>query len=162
MSRLYPFIHKILTAQWRWSKMICCDSSCQLPVNLFGPRAVYIVRTQPGLNMSYRYLLIKRSQCRRHRGGRITMHQYHIGQNSLQYISQTYQYPACHIIQVLPLFHDIQVIIGVYLKNLQYLIQHLSMLPSHTYNCLKIIWILLKFLNQRSHLNCLRSCPKYQ
>ena len=43
---------------------------------------------------------------------------------------------------------------------LQYLIQHLTMLTSHTYYRIEILWVILELFHQRTHLYRLRSSSK--
>ena len=78
----------------------------------------------------------------------------------LEDIPHARQDPGRNVIQILPSFHDVQVIIRLDIKYVQDLIQHLPMLPCHANNCVKLLWMPLEFLHQRTHLNCLRTRPE--
>ncbi len=60
----------------------------------------------------------------------------------LEYISHSSQHTGSDIIQVLPLLHDVEVIIWFYLKYIQHLVEDLSMLTSYTNDGLKLIIML--------------------
>ena len=112
--------------------------------------------------MSDGNLLIESGQrCSRTRG-RIAMYEHHIGLHLTQHVTHAQQHTGCHVIQVLPLLHDVEVIVGNYLKESQHLVEHLTVLTCHAYNRLEILGILFECLHQRSHLDSFGASAKYQ
>ncbi len=45
------------------------------------------------------------------------MHQHDIGLTFLKYITHTCKDTRCHVIQILTLFHDIQIIVRLHVKD---------------------------------------------
>ena len=88
------------------------------------------------------------------------MNKHHIRFHLLQHITHSRKHTSRHIIQILTLLHDIQIIIRTDIKNFKNLVQHLTVLTRNTHHSLKIVTPLLKLLHQRSHLYCLRACPE--
>ena len=85
------------------------------------------------------------------------MDQDHIRLALLEHVAHAGKHAGSDIVQVLPLLHDIQVIIRLHIEDAQHLIQHLPMLPSHAHDRLKFLRILLELFHQRAHLNGLRA-----
>ena len=137
--------------------MIGRQTPRQQPIHLLRPWAINIMCTQTSFHMSHRYLLIKSSQSCSCRSGSIPMYQYHIGLYLFQYITHTGQHTSGHIIQILSLLHDIQIIIRFDVEYLQHLIQHFPMLSGYAHHSLYPFWLFLEFFHQRSHLDCLRT-----
>ena len=71
------------------------------------------------------------------------MHQDYIGLALLEHVAHSGEYAGGDVIQVLSLFHDVQVKIRRDLKYTEHLVQHLAVLPDYTRYCLKLIWMLL-------------------
>ena len=77
-------------------------------------------------------------------------------------ISQTGEYTSGDIIKILPLLHDIEVIIWYNVKQLQHLVEHFTMLGSYANLNFKMLGNLLKSFYQRSHLYRFRTGAKNQ
>ena len=77
-----------------------------------------------------------------------------------EYIAHTDQYTCCNIIEILILFHYIEIIVRFNLKDFKHLIKHLAMLTSHTDNCFKLVGVFLELFYKRSHLNGFGSSSK--
>src|SRR3989344_7100446 len=56
-------LEKVLSGVFCWSEMQCSDTTYNLPVCLFRPRRVQVVRSQSGLNMTKRYFFVKTGEC---------------------------------------------------------------------------------------------------
>ena len=158
----HPFVQQILPAQCRRRKIIRGNPPRHLPVHFLRPGAVKIMRPKPCLHVSHRNLPIERRHRRRHRSRRVPMDQNDIGLDLIQHIPHPGQHPRRDIVQVLPLLHDIQIIIRLHIENCQHLVQHFPMLPRHAHNRLERLRILLERLHQRTHLNRLRPRSKHQ
>ena len=90
------------------------------------------------------------------------MHQYKIWPCLVEHISHTGQDSGCHVIEILPLFHDVKVVVRSDVENLQHLVQHLAVLAGYTDSGLELVWMFLKLLHQRGHLYRLRSGAEYK
>ena len=121
-SLIYIFMQKILFGKHCRRKVVCCNTSGNLPIHFLRPRTIDISRTQTRFHMSYRYLLIKCSKCSRSRSSGITMYQNNIRLHLVQNITHTEQNTGSNIIQILIMFHYIQIIIGRYMEQSQYLV----------------------------------------
>ena len=106
-----PFCKEILTAERCRSKIVCRDASCNLAIHLLRPWAIDIVRTQTSFNMSDRDLLIECRKSRSRRSRCITMDQHDIWTRISKYITHACKHTGRHIIKVLSLLHDVQIII---------------------------------------------------
>ena len=156
------FSQQVLTAQGRRSKMPGGYATGELTVHLLRPRAVDIVGAQTGLDMPYRNLGIEGRQSCRRTGSSVSMHQYYVRTDFLQNLAQAKQHPRGDIIQVLPLLHDIKIVIGLNVKNMQYLIEHFTMLTGHTNQRPETVGSGLKRLDQRGHLDGLGTRSEYE
>ena len=103
--------------------------------------------------MTYGYLLIKSSQCGCHARSRIAVNQHEVRLRLLQDRTHSGQHTGGYVIEVLSLFHDIQIVIRMNIENMQHLIQHLPMLPGNTYDRIENVGILLELLDKRSHFD---------
>ena len=147
------FLQEVLFAEGRRCEIVGGNASGNLPVHLLGPRAIDVVSPEAGLDMTHRNLLIESGEGGSGACGRVSMDQDHIRLALLEHIAHAGKHTGSHIVKILSLLHDIQIIIRLHLEDAQYLIQHLPMLPSHTHNRLKLLRILLELLHQRAHLD---------
>ena len=83
------------------------------------------------------------------------MHENYIGLFSVKYVPHSYKYACGNIVQVLPLTHDVQIVIRLNIKYIQHLVQHLPMLSRDAYNRLEFRVKLLELLYKGAHLDCL-------
>ena len=90
------------------------------------------------------------------------MYKYNIGFALFEHITHTVKDANGNIGQVLSLFHDIQVNVWLDIEYFQHLVKHFTMLTRYTYYCFKFIWMFLKLLYQRTHLDSLRSGSEYK
>ena len=151
------FLLEVLLTEGRRGEVVGGDAASDLAVHLFGPRAVDVVSPETGLDMTHRNLLVESGEGGSGAGSRVTMDQDHIRLALLEYVAHAGKHAGSDIVQVLPLLHDIQVIIRLHLEYAQHLVQHLPMLPRHAHDRLKLLRILLELLHQRAHLDGLRA-----
>ena len=152
---------EVLLAKGRGRKVVGGDAASDLAVHLLGPRAVYVVGAEAGLYVAHGNLLVERSEGSGGGGGGVAVDQHHIGLARLEHIAHTGEHAGGDIVQVLPLFHNIEVEVGLHLEDAQHLVQHLAVLSRHAHNRLKLLRILLELLHQRAHLNRLRPRSKH-
>ena len=140
--------------------MVGRDTSSDLAVHLLGPRTVHIVRAQSCLDMTYRNLLIECGQSGSRGGRRVAVYQHYVRLCFAEDIAHACKYPRRNIIEVLSLFHDVQVVVGYDSENGEYLIEHLPVLPRYAYDRSESFAVLLKLFHQRGHLYRFRTCPE--
>ena len=137
-------------------KMQIGNLADQLAVHLFRERRVFIVGAQTGFYMSDRDLVIKCCKCTGKGGRSVAMYQNDIRLGLFQHGIQTMQRLFGNGCKRLTLLHDIQIIVGLDIENIQHLIEHLTMLCRYTDNALGML-VLLQCVDQRSHLNRFRT-----
>ena len=109
--------------------------------------------------MTHRNLHIETCQSG-HEGGRsVTVNQYNIWLFRFQHSLDALQNIDRHIEQRLLVLHNRKVIVRNYMKCLQHLIQHLTMLAGHANDRLQFL-TLFELIDQRTHLDCFRAGSK--
>ena len=88
------------------------------------------------------------------------MHQYGVGTGLTQHIAHAQQHTGGHVIQVLPLLHDVQVIIRLDVENLEHLIEHFAVLSGNAHKGTEVFRVCLECLDQRGHFDGFRTCPE--
>ena len=151
------FGREVGAAQRRGREVVGRYAPRYLTVHLLGPRTVNVMGAQSRLDMSHWYLLVECRQRRGRRGGRIAVHEHDVGAGAAQYIAHAQQHARGHVVEVLPLLHDIQIVIGLYVEYAQHLIQHLTMLTGNAYDAAEAIRMFGQLLDQRSHFDSLRT-----
>ena len=111
---------------------------------------------QPCLHMSDGYLLVEGCQGCGRTGCGVSMYQHNVWLRLFQYVTHACQHAGCHVIEVLTLLHDVQVVVGLYVKDAQHLVEHLAVLTRHANLCLKVGVVFLKGFHQWSHLDGFR------
>ena len=74
-----------------------------------------------------------------------------------QNISHADQNPSCNVIKILTLLHDVEVVVGCNFEDFEYLVKHFSMLSRNADYDFEFLWMLLEFLDKRTHFYGLRS-----
>ena len=106
--------------------------------------------------LPYRYLAIECGQCRSSARCRVAMDENDIRIGLIQHIAHTSEYACRYVVKVLPLLHYVEIVVRLYIEDTQHLVQHLAMLAGHADQSLEVFRILLEFLDQGAHFNCLR------
>ena len=133
-----------------------------LSVELLRPGAVKVVRAQTGLNVTNRDLQVEARQRSCEGGRRISVHEHRVGPFGLEHGLQLEQHVACHVEERLARLHDGEIVIGPHIKDLQNLIQHLTVLAGYTHNGFELVVPAFKLVHERAHLDSLGTCPKYE
>ena len=153
---------EVLLRKWGWREVISSDTTGNLTVHLLWPRAVDVVCTKTCLYVSDRDLGIECSQCASSGGSSIAMNEYDIGTAFFEDVAKAGEGTCCYIGKVLPLLHDVEVVVRSYIENLKHLVKHFAMLAGDTNYGFELRGALLEFLDQRAHLNGLRTSAKYE
>ena len=141
-------------------KGILADDRNSLSVEFFRIWAVYVVSSQPRLNMPHWNLQIETSKSRNKCCAGISMHQNHIWLYFFKYSLDLIQNLSRYIEQSLALFHDCQVVIRNNVEYVQNLLKHFLVLASHAnyrFDCRSA----LQFIYKWAHLNRFRTCAEY-
>lgn len=88
------------------------------------------------------------------------MNEDYIGGALLEDIAHTSEDAGSYIGEVLTLFHDVEVDIGCYLKDSEYLIEHLAMLSGDAHDGFKLFGALLELLTSGHILMASGRVPK--
>ena len=85
------------------------------------------------------------------------MDEHYIGLADLEDVAHAGEDACGYVIEILTLLHDVEVVIGLDIEDAEYLVEHLAMLTGDAYDGFELFWVLLEFLYQWAHLDCLRS-----
>ena len=77
-------------------------------------------------------------------------------------IAHARQDSRCHIIEILSLTHDIQIVVRLYTEYFKHTVKHLAVLSGHCDNYIQAIGILLQLSYDRCHLYGLGTCAEDQ
>ena len=147
------FLQEVLLTERGRRKVVGGNASGNLTIHLLRPRTVNVVGSESGFDMANGDLLIEGRERSSGAGSRVAMDKDHIGLNFFQHITHPRKHASSDVIEVLPLLHDIQVIVGLNLKYLEHLVQHLAVLTGHANYRFKLIRMLLELLHQGAHLD---------
>ncbi|MNH27409.1 hypothetical protein D3C79_875190 [compost metagenome] len=137
-----------------------CKRAGQATVALFRPRRIQVVGAQASFDVGDRNLLVVGRQAGRQGRCGVAVDQYHIRLELGQYGLEPLQNGRGHVCQVLAWLHDVQVVIGRDLEQLQYLVKHLAVLASNADTGLETV-VLGKVEGQRCHFDGLWAGAKY-
>ena len=144
---------QVLLGEWGWREVVSGDASGNLTVHLLWPWAVDVVGAEASLYVTDRDLCVESGKGCCGRGGGVAMNEDYIGGALLEDIAHTSEDAGSYIGEVLTLFHDVEVDIGCYLKDSEYLIEHLAMLSGDAHDGFKLFGALLELFNQWTHFD---------
>ena len=128
-----------------------------LAVELLGPGAVDVVRTQASLDVADGDLQVEARERGGEAGRGVAVDQDHVGPLVLEDGLELEQNVARHIEQRLARLHDRQVMVGSHVEGAQDLVEHLAVLAGHGHDGLELIRARLQLVDERAHLDCLRA-----
>ncbi|OQA51605.1 MAG: hypothetical protein BWY45_03343 [Euryarchaeota archaeon ADurb.Bin294] len=117
--------------------MDVCQCSGQLTVHFFRIRCEFVPRTQTRLNMADTDTIIIRRKCCCKRCCCITLYNDHVDILMLQYSIKPGEDACGDMVERLIFLHEIQIVVGFYREDIQYLIEHLPVLCCHTSDHMK-------------------------
>lgn len=85
------------------------------------------------------------------------MNEYNIWTTLFEHITKTGEDTCSHISKILTLLHDVEVVVGCNFEDFEYLVKHFSMLSRNADYDFEFLWMLLEFLDKRTHFYGLRS-----
>ena len=89
------------------------------------------------------------------------MDEYDIRTALLEDVTKSGEDTCSYIGEVLTLLHDVEVVVRGDIEDLEYLIEHFAMLAGDAHDGLELIGTLLELLDQRAHLDGLRTGSEY-
>lgn len=116
--------------------------------------------SQTGLHVTYRYLLIEGSQSPGSRGRCVAMHQYDVGLRLDENITHACEHTGGDIIEILPLLHDVEVVVRLDIKDFEHLVKHLAVLSRNADYCFKLLGMFLELLDKRCHFYRFGTCAE--
>ncbi len=144
---------QVFPAEGRGREVPAGDAAGDLPVYLFGPGAVDVVGAEPCFDVADGDLLVEGGQGGSHGGGGVAVDQYHVGMRLPVHVAQAGEHTGGDVVQVLPLLHDVEVVMGLYPEEVQYLVEHLTVLSGHADEGLEMVALPLKGFDQRGHFD---------
>ena len=129
----------------------------RLAVELLGPGAVEVVRTQARLDVAHRYLEVEgRERGGEARGG-VAVHEHAVGALRLENRLEPLQHARGHVEQRLAGPHDGEVVVRDHAEDAQHLVEHLAVLPGDGDHGLELVGTRLEYVHERAHLDGLRT-----
>ena len=130
-----------------------------LPIHLLGEGGPLVIGAQTGLHMAHGDLVIESGQGPGEGGGGVTVDQDQVGLGLLQHALHAQQALGGDGGQGLPGLHDVQVIVGLQLEDVQHRVLHLPVLGGDAAEALNIRPG-GQLLHQRAHFNGFRPGAK--
>lgn len=148
---------QVLLASLRRGEVVLAHDVDRLAVELLRPGAVDIVRAQARLDVAHGDLKVEARERRGEAGRGVAVHEHDIGPFVLEDRLELEQHAARNVEQRLAGLHDLKVVVGSNAEDAQHLVEHLAVLARHGYDCLELIRTCLQLVDERAHLDCLRS-----
>lgn len=148
---------QVLLARLRGCEVVLAHDIDRLAVELFGPRAVDVVRAQACLHVAYGDLQVEARERRGEAGRRVAVHEHDVGPLVLEDGLELEQHVARNVEQRLARPHDSQVMVGRNIEDAQHLVEHLAVLARHGHDGLELLLARLQLVDERAHLDCLRA-----
>ena len=161
MRRVYIFLEQIGLGRRCRCEVDGCDGTGQLAVHFFREGRIDVPCPQTGFDVAYRDLLVVRGQGAGKGRRRVAMDQDQVGLFLGQDVFQAHEGLGRNVVQRLPLGHDIQVIVRCNLEEIQYLVEHLTVLGRNGDDGLDPVGMFLQFQYDRGHLDGFRPRTEY-
>ncbi len=153
---------QIPAREFRRGEMIRSDPARDLAVHLLGPRAVYVVRAQSRLDVSDRNAAVKGGQCGGRRGRRVAVNQHHVRTGLVEHVAHARQHAGSHVVEILSLPHNVQIVVGLDSEQPQHLIEHLAVLSADADDRPEKVRMPSELPYQRGHFDRLGTSPENQ
>ena len=125
-------------------------------IGLLREGRLQVAGAQTRFHMAYRDVPIEGRQGPGQAGCGVALHQHHVRLFRIQNTAQRFEGPRRHPEEVLVLAHDVQIVVGLDLEEVQDLVEHLAMLRGHADPALNAVG-LFQCRDQRCHLDGFRS-----
>ena len=133
------------------------DAARQAAVHLLRERRVLVVRTQAGLDVSDGRLVVVGSQCAGKRRRRVAVDEHDVRLLLRQDLVESHHGSRRDVEERLAGGHDVEIMIRLDMKEIEYLIEHLAMLCRDGHDRHDRIRMLLELEHDWCHLDCLRT-----
>lgn len=155
-----PFALQVGAGRFGGRKVQVGNGAGDFAVDFFGERRVLVARAQARFNMTHRYAGVVRSQAGGQGCGGVAMHQHQIRLLCSQHPLEAGQNAAAQVVQILTGLHDVQVMLGRDVKQMENLVQHLAVLGRDADHGFAVRCSGLKAFDQGSHLDGLGAGAK--
>ena len=85
-----------------------------------------------------------------------------IGLHRVEYVAHTRQHAGGNVVEVLPLLHDVEVVVGRDVEDAQHLVEHFAVLSRNAHDGFEFRRVSPEFLDHRRHFYRLRSRAENQ
>lgn len=125
-----------------------------------GHGAVYVVRAQSRLDVSDRNAAVKGGQCGGRRGRRVAVNQHHVRTGLVEHVAHARQHAGSHVVEILSLPHNVQIVVGLDSEQPQHLIEHLAVLSADADDRPERVRMPSELPYQRGHFDRLGTSPE--
>ena len=133
----------------------------QPTVHLFRPRRAHVAGAQAGFHVAHRDAGMERGQRRRQRGAGVAVDQHHPRPAARQHVLHAGQHAGGDPGQVLAGTHQVEVVVGDDVEQLEHLVEHLPVLRSDADTDPQAA-MLAQRMQDRGHLDGFRAGAEYQ
>ena len=111
------------------------EASGNLPVHFLGPWGIDVVGAQTCFDMADGNLPVEGGEGRGSGCCGVAVDKDDVGARLGKHIAHAGQHTGCDVVKVLPLSHDIEVVVGTDVENFQNLVEHLAVLAGDADEC---------------------------
>lgn len=154
--------HEVFAAQWCGGEVVGREACGELAVHLLGPGAEDVVRAEAGLDVPDRDSGVEGGQGCGHAGRGVAMDKYDVGTCGGEYLAHACEHPGGDIVEVLSGTHDVEVEVGTYVEDVEYLVEHLTVLSGHADKGTELVGMAFERFDQRGHFDGLWARSEYE
>lgn len=148
---------QVLLACLRGGEVVLAHDVDRLAVELLRPGAVDVVRAQAGLDVAHGDLQVEARERGGEAGRGVAVDQDNVGHLVLEDRLELQQHVVSNVEESLARLHDRKVVVGRHVEDAQHLVEHLAVLAGHGHDGLELIRTRLQLVDERAHLDCLRT-----
>lgn len=156
------FGQQVVAAQRRGGEVAGREACGELAVHLLGPGAEDVVRAEAGLDVPNRDSGVEGGQGCGHAGRGVAMDKYDVGTCGGEHLAHACEHPGGDIVEVLSGTHDVEVEVGTYVEDVEYLVEHLTVLSGHADKGTELVGMAFERFDQRGHFDGLWARSEYE
>ena len=154
--------HEVFAAQWCGGEVVGREACGELAVHLLGPGAEDVVRAEAGLDVPDRDSGVEGGHGCGHAGRGVAMDKYDVGTCGGEHLAHACEYLGGDIVEVLSGAHDVEVEVGTYVEDVEYLVEHLTVLSGHADKGTELVGMAFERFDQRGHFDGLWTRSEYE
>lgn len=148
------FAQEVFAAERSGREVVGGDPSGDLAVHFFRPGAVDVVGAQPCFDVAHGDLPIECGEGGGGAGGSVAMHEHYVGARFVEHVAHAREHAGGDVVEVLPLSHDVEVVVGTDVEYFEHLVEHFAMLPGDANDGLESVGGILECFDERRHFDC--------